>query len=490
MAEIDLDPNFKYLQANQQRALQGIQMGLEIAGRNQMMEMRRQEFNQQVAQDLIRANLQQAQADMYRQRVAEDVSESEAMRRDAPKISQYQSAYSQWLQNPDLPLPEPPQVESRQNKTLVNGLLSQADQYSTRARTMKELEATRKFKEEQFAKKLERARAVEQRFPDAKIISETNTGFVVDDAALAQFEPRLMQEQRNLELMKAMPPNQRGTLAQQLRDTGAYSEEMLQALEQSAGGTETIRQRNAKAAVEAMRNRNEQRGLNVDEDRLRKIEERILMTGNVQTMPVEQLSTMSSKFGVMELMDEFLDGVKQWQKEFPGRKFEENLGVIPRTQRDISAFLQKETDPAKIRAIELLVPLAFAQNTELKTTSGATVTPQEANRLAMAIGSQMDKNTITKLKAFRKSYEKGLRKDIAIYDGYYIPEFFQDFAVAKPKPGQETVNVLQFVNERTGMQPSGVQVPSGSPAGASNAPIINVDLIDAEMKRRGINPNQ
>lgn len=362
-------------------------------------------------------------------------------------------------------LPTPPAVKSKSNQAIIQRTVSGFAPYSAMAQTQK-------FKQDQMVKKLERARAVEQRFPEANVIKETPNGFQVDDEQLRKFETTLMTEQRNLEAVKLLAPNQRGQAIKELRESGRYSEEILQALEQSAGGAETIRQRNAKAAVEAMRNRNEQRGLNVDEDRLRKIEERILMTGNVQPMPVEQLSTMSAKFGVMELMDEFLDGVKQWEKEFPGRNFDENLGVIPRTQREVSALLQKETDPAKVRAIELLVPLAFAQNTELKTTSGATVTPQEANRLAMAIGNQMDKNTVTKMKAFRKSYEKGLRKDIAIYDGYYIPEFFQDFAVAKPKPGQETVNVLQFVNERTGMQPSGIQVPAASPSGATNAPVL------------------
>ena len=101
MAEIDLDPNFRYRQAAQNTFFTGMQLGGQIADRRaamairqQEVQLRQQQMEQAMADALVRQNLQDAQAQMYRQRMSEAIQESEANKADLPLMAQFMNQAS------------------------------------------------------------------------------------------------------------------------------------------------------------------------------------------------------------------------------------------------------------------------------------------------------------------------------------------------------------------------------------------------------------
>jgi hypothetical protein len=102
----ELDPNFQYRQAAQQNFMSGIQLGSSIAERRAMMairqqevQLRQQQMEQAMADALVQRNLQDAQAQMYRQRMSEAIQESEANKADLPMMAQFMNQASLYAED-------------------------------------------------------------------------------------------------------------------------------------------------------------------------------------------------------------------------------------------------------------------------------------------------------------------------------------------------------------------------------------------------------
>jgi hypothetical protein len=147
--------------------------------------------------------------------------------------------------------------------------------------------------------------------------------------------------------------------------------------------------------------------------------------GRLKALEAKTATKLEDEFAVMETIDGLQDGISEFEKQYPGKKFTDFLGVIPATEVKIRSLIETEKDPVRKEALGLLADFAGVVNRTARTTSGLNVTEGEAKRITQEIGGVFDKNSIIKLDRFRKRIEQSARGTIGRNIDKSLPSFYE-----------------------------------------------------------------
>ena len=133
MAEIDLDPNFRYRQAAQNTFFTGMQLGGQIADRRaamalrqQQMDMNQRELNARLAQMDIQNKDMELQRKARDMQLAEAVEEKTAQVADFRLFNDFMRGLDNWAMNPTgNQMPERPQITSKVFNAAIDGKMNQ-----------------------------------------------------------------------------------------------------------------------------------------------------------------------------------------------------------------------------------------------------------------------------------------------------------------------------------------------------------------------------
>lgn len=335
MAEIDLDPNFKYLQANQQRALQGIQMGLEIAGRNQMMEMRRQEFAQQLAQDRIRSNLMAAQANRYNQMAADGLIESELEAAEAEPMQKWVSSFYAAANDPTgkTPFAPPPNVKSRNNVATVQRLTVEAGKLGPLARFNDQQQNLFRQQIEMQAKEMENLYDLQKysSVPIYTIDQKDPKGYTVNEPALQQ----AMANRSKATQMKAISgPTDVALMSDaELAQMASIPLESVPTLRNQIAGNKDISVTKMPMAVQYV-SQLKSAGLPMSKEEEAYVIGQYISPGVTMNAPARTLTEITGESSNLKMLDDALSKIdafnKKYQAEYGADAFQQFVGPIDR----------------------------------------------------------------------------------------------------------------------------------------------------------------
>jgi hypothetical protein len=180
MAEIDLDPNFRYRQAAQNTFFTGMQLGGQIADRRaamalrqQQMDMNQRELNARLAQmDIQNKDMELAQRARDMQ-LKEAVEEKTAQVADFRLFNDFMRGLDNWAMNPTgNQMPERPQITSKVFNAAIDGKMNQYREFLPAQTAANERKAIADMKRQIMVGRLS---------SDRELMGKTGIDFLVED---------------------------------------------------------------------------------------------------------------------------------------------------------------------------------------------------------------------------------------------------------------------------------------------------------------------
>jgi hypothetical protein len=319
-------------------------------------------------------------------------------------------------------MPAMPRFKSKTFNQEAIKAISGLEQYSARAELIKQQAKTAAFTDQIEATRIADARKYNAltRTPEGK--------YIIDDALISK---KRIEEEQLGKSSKLGSIARLGTQAvQSLIDTGQIPQEIAaqsllaaQSFEKSKTGAVG---KNTDLFIEAAKAKAKASGQELTPVKEAELRQTFIGGGGrLKALEPKTATKIEDEFAVMETIDSLQDGIAEFEKQYPGKKFTDFLGAIPSTEIKIRSLIQTEKDPMKQDALGLLADFMGVVNRTARTTSGLNVTESEGKRIAQEIGGSFDKNSIIKLDQFRKRIERSARGTIGRNIDKALPSFYE-----------------------------------------------------------------
>lgn len=319
-------------------------------------------------------------------------------------------------------MPAMPRFKSKTFNQEAIKAISGLEQYSARAELIKQQAKTAAFTDQLEATRIADARKYNAltRTPEGK--------YIIDDALVAK--KRIEEEQLGKSAKLGSIARLGRQAVQSLIDTGQIPQEIAaqsllaaESFEKSKTGAVG---KNTDLFIEAAKAKAKASGQELTPVKEAELRQTFIGGGGrLKPLGDKTATKIEDEFAVMETIDSLQDGIAEFEKQYPGKKFTDFLGAIPSTEIKIRSLIQTEKDPMKQDALELLADFMGVVNRTARTTSGLNVTESEGKRIAQEIGGSFDKNSIIKLDQFRKRIERSARGTIGRNIDKSLPSFYE-----------------------------------------------------------------
>jgi len=418
---MDLQPNRNVGLENQ---LQAIQLGASLYDRAQTQKRMMEQLKLQTAESVLQRQGMELQNKARDFELAGAIEERQAQVDELPIYQEFNKNYSTFLNSGDVgaALPIIPKFKSKVFNQEANKAMSGLEQYSRRAELIKQQSKFAAFTDQLEAKRFDDARKYNAltRTPEGK--------YVIDDGLIAK---KRIEEEQLGKSSKLGSIARLGTEAvQSLIDTGQIPQEIAgqsllaaQSFDKSKIGAVG---KNTDLFIEAAKAKAIASGQELTPVKEAELRQTFIGGGGrLKALEAKTAAKLEDEFAVMETIDSLQDGIEEFEKRYPGKKFTDFLGVIPSNEIKIRSLLQTEKDPMNQNALELLADFAGVINGTSRTTSGLNVTVSEGKRITQEIGASFDKNSIIKLDQFRKRIERSARGTIGRNIDKSLPSFYE-----------------------------------------------------------------
>jgi hypothetical protein len=406
------------------QSLQAFQLGASLFDRAQTQQRMMEQLQVQTADQVMRQRQADLQNKIQSNVYAQALAEQEAQVNEFDAFQTFNNDVSNFLNSQEVgaKMPAMPRFKSKTFNQEAIKAISGLEQYSARAELIKQQAKTAAFTDQLEAKRIEDARKY-------GALTRTADGkYVIDDALIAKkrTEEEQLGKASKLGTLGRLGKNtvqsmiDSGQIPQEIAPQALLAAESFEKSKTGAVGKNTdlfIEAAKAKAAASG------QELTPVKEAELRQTF--IGGGGRLKPLEAKTATKLEDEFAVMETIDSLQDGIAEFEKQYPGKKFTDFLGAIPSTEIKIRSLIQTEKEPMKQDALELLADFMGVVNRTARTTSGLNVTESEGKRIAQEIGGSFDKNSIIKLDQFRKRIERSARGTIGRNIDKALPSFYE-----------------------------------------------------------------
>ena len=404
--------------------LEAFQLGASLYDRAQTQKRMMEQLQVQTADQVMRQRQSDLQNKVQSNAYAQALQEQDAQVSEFDTFQTFNNDVSNFLNSQEVgaKMPAMPRFKSKTFNQEAIKAISGLEQYSARAELIKQQAKTAAFMDQLEATRIADARKYNAltRTPEGK--------YIIDDALVAK--KRLEEEQLG-KSSKLGSLARLGTQAvQSLIDTGQIPQEIAaqsllaaQSFEKSKTGAVG---KNTDLFIEAAKAKAAASGQELTPVKEAELRQTFIGAGGrLKPLADKTATKLEDEFAVMETIDSLQDGIAEFEKQYPGKKFTDFLGAIPATEVKIRSLIETEQDPVRKEALGLLADFAGVVNRTARTTSGLNVTEGEGKRITQEIGSVFDKNSIIKLDRFRKRIEQSARGTIGRNIDKSLPSFYE-----------------------------------------------------------------
>jgi len=346
---------------------------------------------------------------------------------ELPDVKKYADSFSKYMADPEnSPFPAAPLVTHPELFKQVQQMNSEAVKFGPAAVKMKQLEKNQLLQSQYDIDALKHANTMFSETGINSVVTDPKTGVPTID----QDKFKEAQKKKEASDLQKRVTGAAGNMAdiQKMIDSGQITPEFGQKLLDAAEANKSYTERNIDTAVNAAIAKAKLDGKPMDEHDIADYKDVLARNGGrLQAVPAKILTDTNAKIGVSEAASRVVNSISDWEKKW-SRPFDENLGYFIKNVNALQTELVNEKDPSKREAIDILSTFAKTRNGSLKTESGATVTPQEEERLSQAIGKASDKNTVIRLSAFARNSKIEAANDILRTKEFNWPIAFRKFA--------------------------------------------------------------
>jgi hypothetical protein len=406
------------------QSLQAFQLGASLFDRAQTQQRMMEQINMQTADQLMRQRQYDLQNKIQSKAYADALAESEAQNLEYDAFQNFNQQVSDFLNSTTegAAMPALPRFKSKQFNQEATRLVNGLEPYSARAELIKKQAKLAAFTDQLEGKRIDEAKKY-------GALTRTADGkYVIDDTLIAK---KRTEEEQLGKASKLGSIARLGTQAvQSLIDTGQIPQEIaaqsLLAAQSFEKSKTSAVGKNTDLFIEAAKAKAKASGQELTPVKEAELRQTFIGAGGrLKALDAKTATKIEDEFAVMETIDSLQDGIAEFEKQYPGKKFTDFLGAIPSTEIKIRSLIQTERDPMKQDALELLADFMGVVNRTARTTSGLNVTESEGKRIAQEIGGSFDKNSIIKLDQFRKRIERSARGTIGRNIDKALPSFYE-----------------------------------------------------------------
>ena len=404
--------------------LQAFQLGASLYDRAQTQKRMMEQFQMQTADQIMRQRQYDLQNKIQSKAYSDALAESEAQNQEYEAFQNFNQQVADFLNSSETgaAMPALPRFKSKQFNQEATRLINGLEPYSARAELLKKQAKLAAFTDQLEAKRIDDAR----KYGALTRIADGN--YVIDDALIAK--KRVEEEQ----LGKASKLGTLGRLGkstvQSMIDSGQIPQEIApqallaaESFEKSKTGAVG---KNTDLFIEAAKAKAKASGQELSPVKEAELRQTFIGGGGrLKPLEAKTATKLEDEFAVMETIDSLQDGISEFEKRYPGKKFTDFLGAIPTTEVKIRSLIETEKDPMKQEALGLLADFMGVVNRTARTTSGLNVTESEGKRIAQEIGGSFDKNSLIKLDRFRNRIERSARGTIGRNIDKALPSFYE-----------------------------------------------------------------
>jgi len=406
------------------QSLEAFQLGASLYDRAQTQKRMMEQLQVQTADQVMRQKQADLQNKIQSNAYAQALQEQEAQVSEFDTFQTFNNDVSNFLNSQEVgaKMPAMPRFKSKTFNQEAIKAISGLEQYSARAELIKQQAKTAAFTDQLEATRIADARKYNAltRTPEGK--------YIIDDALVAK--KRIEEEQLGKSAKLGSIARLGRQAVQSLIDTGQIPQEIAaqsllaaESFEKSKTGAVG---KNTDLFIEAAKAKAKASGQELTPVKEAELRQTFIGGGGrLKALGDKTATKIEDEFAVMETIDSLQDGIAEFEKQYPGKKFTDFLGAIPSTEIKIRSLIQTEKDPMKQDALELLADFMGVVNRTARTTSGLNVTESEGKRIAQEIGGSFDKNSIIKLDQFRKRIERSARGTIGRNIDKALPSFYE-----------------------------------------------------------------
>jgi hypothetical protein len=404
--------------------LQAFQLGASLYDRAQTQKRMMEQFQMQTADQIMRQRQADLQNKIQSKAYADALAESEAQNQEYEAFQNFNQQVADFLNSSTegASMPALPRFKSKQFNQEATRLINGLEPYSARAELLKKQAKLAAFTDQLEAKRIDDARKY------GALTRTADGNYVIDDALISK--KRTEEEQ----LGKASKLGTLGRLGkntvQSMIDSGQIPQEIApqallaaESFEKSKTGAVG---KNTDLFIEAAKAKAKASGQELSPVKEAELRQTFIGGGGrLKPLEAKTATKLEDEFAVMETIDSLQDGISEFEKRYPGKKFTDFLGAIPTTEVKIRSLIETEKDPMKQEALGLLADFMGVVNRTARTTSGLNVTESEGKRIAQEIGGSFDKNSLIKLDRFRNRIERSARGTIGRNIDKALPSFYE-----------------------------------------------------------------
>jgi len=406
------------------QSLEAFQLGASLYDRAQTQRRMMEQLQVQTADQVMRQKQADLQNKIQSNSYAQALQEQDAQVSEFDTFQTFNNDVSNFLNSQEVgaKMPAMPRFKSKTFNQEAIKAISGLEQYSARAELIKQQAKTAAFTDQLEATRIADARKYNAltRTPEGK--------YIIDDALVAK--KRIEEEQLGKSAKLGSIARLGRQAVQSLIDTGQIPQEIAaqsllaaESFEKSKTGAVG---KNTDLFIEAAKAKAAASGQELTPVKEAELRQTFIGGGGrLKALEAKTATKLEDEFAVMETIDSLQDGISEFEKQYPGKKFTDFLGVIPSTEVKIRSLIETEKDPVRKEALGLLADFAGVVNRTARTTSGLNVTEGEAKRITQEIGGVFDKNSIIKLDRFRKRIEQSARGTIGRNIDKSLPSFYE-----------------------------------------------------------------
>jgi hypothetical protein len=406
------------------QSLEAFQLGASLYDRAQTQKRMMEQLQVQTAQQVMQQRQSDLQNKIQSNAYAQALAEQEAQVSEFDTFQTFNNDVSNFLNSQEVgaKMPAMPRFKSKTFNQEAIKAISGLEQYSARAELIKQQAKTAAFTDQLEATRIADARKYNAltRTPEGK--------YIIDDALVAK--KRIEEEQLGKSAKLGSIARLGRQAVQSLIDTGQIPQEIAaqsllaaESFEKSKTGAVG---KNTDLFIEAAKAKAKASGQELTPVKEAELRQTFIGGGGrLKPLADKTATKLEDEFAVMETIDSLQDGIAEFEKQYPGKKFTDFLGAIPATEVKIRSLIETEQDPVRKEALGLLADFAGVVNRTARTTSGLNVTEGEGKRITQEIGSVFDKNSIIKLDRFRKRIEQSARGTIGRNIDKALPSFYE-----------------------------------------------------------------
>jgi hypothetical protein len=404
--------------------LKAFELGASLYDRAQTQKRMMEQLQVQTAQQVMQQRQSDLQNKIQSNAYAQALSEQEAQVSEFDTFQTFNNDVSNFLNSQEVgaKMPAMPRFKSKTFNQEAIKAISGLEQYSARAELIKQQAKTAAFTDQLEATRIADARKYNAltRTPEGK--------YIIDDALVAK--KRIEEEQLGKSAKLGSIARLGRQAVQSLIDTGQIPQEIAaqsllaaESFEKSKTGAVG---KNTDLFIEAAKAKAKASGQELTPVKEAELRQTFIGGGGrLKPLADKTATKLEDEFAVMETIDSLQDGIAEFEKQYPSKKFTDFLGAIPATEVKIRSLIETEQDPVRKEALGLLADFAGVVNRTARTTSGLNVTEGEGKRITQEIGSVFDKNSIIKLDRFRKRIEQSARGTIGRNIDKALPSFYE-----------------------------------------------------------------